>query len=60
MGGLWGNVQKLEHIQEHVAEKHEWKENGYNSAGLTVRFAKYRLNLNPVLRNIVKITQNKK
>ena len=27
---------------------------------LTVRFAKYSLNLNPVLRNIVKITQNKK
>ena len=23
MGGLWGNVQKLEHIQEHVAEEHE-------------------------------------
>ena len=28
--------------------------------GRPVGFAKYSLNLNPVLRNIVKITQNKK
>ena len=26
MGRLWENVQKLERIQEHVAEDHEWQD----------------------------------
>ena len=44
MGGLWENAQKLEHIQEHVAEEHECQD---TEATTSVHGVRNNLGLRP-------------